>query len=140
MSKKEIRILRTTKDSENSCVVIETDQGQDWISCAECRVGELECDYLKKQWSVDPCLYRKGVRLGKNLEPDPRDVVRIIQNNIQVYSNMIEKEGPLLKSERDIVSKVLGLELRELENAKSMLYRRDVNREGLNRQDGNTQG
>lgn len=140
MSKMEMTILRTRKDRENSCVVIETDQGQEWVSCAECRVGELECDYIRKQWSVDPCLYRKGVRIGKNLEPDPRDVVRIIQNNIPVYSNMIEKEAPLLKAERDIVNKVLNLELQELENAKAMLFRKDVNREGLNRQDGNTQG
>ena len=131
-------ILSADKDDENSCVVIETEQGQDWISCAECKVGEIACDYLKKQWNVDPCLYRKGVRLGKNLEPDPRDVVRIIQNNIAVYDNMMDQKGPLLKAEKDMVTKVLRLEYDELENAKAMMFSRAANREGLNRQDGNS--
>ncbi len=138
MSKKEATILRAEKDEENSCMVIETENGQDWISCAECRVGEMECDYLKKKWGVNPCLYRRGVRLGRNLEPDPRDVVRIIQNNVSVYTNMMEHESPLLKAEKEIVTKVLKLEFEELENAKVMLYDQTTNRQGLNRQDANS--
>ena len=46
-------ILRAEKDEENSCMVIETEQGQDWVSCAECRLGEIECSYLKKKWGID---------------------------------------------------------------------------------------
>jgi hypothetical protein len=125
MSKRESTILRTEKDVDSSCVVIETELGQEWISCAECSIGEMECEYLRTKWNVDPCLYRKGVRLGRNLEPDPRDVVRIIQNNIAVYNNMIDTEGPLLRAERDMVSKVLGIEFDQLQKAKAMLFGRE---------------
>jgi hypothetical protein len=118
----EVRILRTEKDVENSCLVLETEQGQEWISCAECRVGEVACDYLKSKWEVDPCLFRKGVRLGRGLEPDPRDVVQIIQNNVAVYVNMLEKQGPLLKAEKLMLEKVMTLENEQLEKARSMLY------------------
>ncbi len=137
MSKRETIILNAEKDVENSTVVIETENGQDWISCAECSIGEIECDYLKSKWKVNPCLYRRGVRLGRNLEPDPRDVIRIIQNNIAVYNNMIDQQGPLLKAERDIVAKVLTLETGQLERAKQQLY---GNMKSLNTQDSNTQG
>lgn len=118
----ENRIIKAEKDDENSCMVLTTSQGQEWVSCAECGVGEVACGYLKSKWGVDPCLYRRDVRLGRNLEPDPRDVVEIIQNNITIYMNMIGDEGPLLKSERDILEKVLRLETEQLEHAKSMLY------------------
>jgi hypothetical protein len=139
MSKRETVILKAEKDIENSTMVIETENGQDWISCAECPIGEIECDYLKSKWKVNPCLYRRGVRLGRNLEPDPRDVVRIIQNNISVYNNMMEQQGQLLKAERDIVVKVLSLETSQLERAKKQLY---GGQEGtsLNTQFTNTQG
>ena len=137
MSKKEAIILKAEKDEENSTMVIETENGQDWISCAECAIGEIECDWLKSKWKVDPCLYRRGVRLGRNLEPDPRDVIQIIQNNISVYNNMIDQQGQLLKAERDIVVKVLNLEMNQLERAKKQLY---GNRKSLNTQDSNTQG
>jgi hypothetical protein len=118
------RILRAEKDEENSCMVIETEQGQDWISCAECRFGEIECSYLKSRWGINPCLYRRGVRLGRGLEPDPRDVVKIIQNNMAVYNNMLEREGPFLKAEREMLGRFLQTETQELERVKGMLYTR----------------
>jgi hypothetical protein len=118
----ENRILRAEKDEENSCVVVTSVEGQDWVSCAECRIGEVACNYLKSKWGVDPCLYRKGVRLGRGLEPDPRDVVRIIKRNIAIYMNMMGDEGPLLKAERDMVEGVLRLETEQLERARGMLY------------------
>ncbi len=116
------RILRAEKDEENSCMVIETEQGQDWVSCAECRLGEVECSYLKSKWGINPCLYRKGVRLGRGLEPDPKDVVRIIQNNIAIYNNMLEQEAPFLKAEREMLKRFLQIETEELERAKALLY------------------
>lgn len=116
------RILKAEKDEENSCLVIETEAGQDWISCAECRVGEISCNYLRSRWGVDPCLYRRGVRLGRYLEPDPRDVIRIIQNNIRICMNMVDQEGLLLKAERDMVERVLRLETEQLEHAKAMMF------------------
>ena len=119
-------ILRAEKDEENSCMVIETEQGQDWVSCAECRLGEIECGYLKSKWSINPCLYRRGVRLGRELEPDPRDVVRIVQNNLAVYANMLEKEAPFLKAERDMLERFLRMEKQELEKAKSMFSRTNL--------------
>jgi hypothetical protein len=128
----ETEILKAEKDEENSCVVVTTSQGQDWVSCAECRVGEIACNYLKSRRGVDPCLYRRGVRLGRNLEPDPRDVVDIIQNNISVYLNMMKREGPFLKAERDILEKVLKLETEQLERARVMLYEA----QNLNKQEG----
>ncbi len=129
----EVRLLKAEKDEENSCMVLTTSQGQDWVSCAECRVGEVACNYLKSKWGVDPCLYRRGVRLGRNLEPDPRDVVDIIQNNISIYLNMMDREGPLLKAEREMLEKVLRLESEQLERAKAMLYGSTQN---LNKQEG----
>ena len=118
----ENRILRTEKDVENSCVVVTSLDGQDWVSCAECRIGEVACNYLRSKWGIDPCLYRKGVRLGRGLEPDPRDVVNIIQSNIPIYLNLMEQEGSLLKAERDMLGSVLRLEGEQLERAKAMLY------------------
>ncbi|RLI95982.1 MAG: hypothetical protein DRO99_05160 [Candidatus Aenigmatarchaeota archaeon] len=61
----EVRILNAEKDEENSCVIVTTEHGQEWISCAECRIGEVACDYLKKKWGINPCLYRRGVRVGR---------------------------------------------------------------------------
>jgi hypothetical protein len=124
MSRSELTILRADKDDKNSCVVIETEQGQDWVSCAECTVGEMECDYLRSRWSVDPCLFRRGVRLGRGLKPDPRDIVSIVSNNIPIYLNMMERNDPLLKAEKDMVEKVLGIEKERLEQAKGMLFSR----------------
>lgn len=119
----ENRILKAEKDDENSCMVVTSmKEGQDWVSCAECRMGEMECDYLKRKWKIDPCLYRRGVRLGRNLEPDPRDVVRIIQNNMAIYNYMLDQEGPFLKGEREMLERFLQTETKELERAKSMLY------------------
>ena len=113
-------ILRAEKDEENSCMVIETRDGQDWVSCAECRLGEMECSYLRSKWNINPCLYRRGVRVGRGLEPDPRDVVRIIQNNLSVYSNMLSKEAPFLKAEKEMLERFLRIEEQELEKARSM--------------------
>jgi hypothetical protein len=117
-----LRVLSAEKDEENSCMVIETEQGQDWISCAECRLGEIACNYLKSKWGVDPCLYRRGVRVGRGLEPDPKDVISIVQNNISIYLNMLGQEGPLLKAEREMLEKVLSLERGQLEHAKALIY------------------
>ncbi len=117
-----MRILKAEKDEENSCMVIETEQGQDWISCAECRIGEIACSYLRSRWGVDPCLYRRGVRVGRGLEPDPQDVINIIQNNIAVCMSMLDQEGPFLKAERDMVGRVLKLETEQLEHAKALMY------------------
>jgi hypothetical protein len=118
----EFQITKAEKDEDNSCMIIETEKGQDWVSCAECRLGEMECNYLKSKWGINPCLYRRGVRLGRGLEPDPRDVVMIIQNNMAVYFNMLDKEGPFLKAEIDMLERFLQIETRELERAKAMLY------------------
>jgi hypothetical protein len=115
-------ISKAEKDVENSCVVLETDRGQEWVSCAECRVGETACNYLKSAWGVSPCLYRKGVRLGRGLTPDPRDAVKIIQMNVDIYLNMMDRMQPVLKAERDIVERVLHVEIEELERARGMLY------------------
>ena len=117
-----MRILRAEKDDENSCMVIETEQGQDWISCAECRIGEIACNYLRSRWGVDPCLYRRGVRVGRGLEPDPKDVISIIQNNIAVYTSMLDREGPFIKAERDMIGRVLMLETEQLEHARALMY------------------
>jgi hypothetical protein len=122
----EFRLLKAEKDEENSCMVLTTSQGQDWVSCAECRIGEVACNYLKTTWGIDPCLYRRGVRLGRNLEPDPRDVVEIIQNNISIYMNMMDREGPLIKAEREMLGKVLKTEGEQLERARAMLYGRKL--------------
>ena len=144
MSKKELVIWRAEKDVANSVVVIETSAGQDWISCAECRIGEMECDYLKWKWRMDPCLYRRGVRLGRNLEPDPRDVVRIVEQNLAVCGNMVSDEGLLLKSEMIIMDKVLQIEGTLLERAKEMLFLHGhpgtQNGEGLKGKDLNNEG
>lgn len=118
----ENRILRAEKDEENSCVVVTSLEGQDWVSCAECRIGEVACSYLRSKWGIDPCLYRKGVRLGRGLEPDPRDVVRIIQGNMTAYANITGDGGALLRAERDMVEGVLRLETEQLERARAMLY------------------
>ena len=119
----ENRILKAVKDSENSCVVVTSEKGdQDWVSCAECRMGEMECDYLRKKWGINPCLYRKGVRIGRDLEPDPRDVVKIIQNNMAVYNNMVSQETPFLRAEKDMLERFLRTETQELDRAKGMLF------------------
>ncbi len=115
------KILKAEKDEENSCVVVTTELGQDWVSCAECSFGEMECSYLRSKWGINPCLYRRGVRLGRGLEPDPRDVVRIVQNNLAVYQNMLEDKGPFLKAERDMLQDFLSNQFGELERAKGML-------------------
>jgi serine protease inhibitor ecotin len=115
-------ILRAEKDEENSTMVLETNQGQEWVSCAECRLGELACNYLKSKWGVDPCLYRRGVRLGRRLEPDPRDVINIVQRNISIYLNTLDEEGPFIKAELEMFRRVLKLETEELEHAKSLMY------------------
>lgn len=117
-------ILRAEKDEENSTMVLETSEGQEWVSCAECRLGELACNYLKSKWEVDPCLYRRGVRLGRGLEPDPRDVINIVQRNISIYLNMLDEEGPFIKAELEMFRRVLRLETEELEHAKGLMYER----------------
>jgi hypothetical protein len=119
-------ILRAEKDEENSCMVIETEQGQNWVSCAECRIGEIGCSYLRNKWGINPCLYRRGVRVGRGLEPDPRDVVKIVQNNLDVYANMLDKEAPFLKAERDMLERFLMMERQELEKARSMFSRTNL--------------
>ena len=118
----EFNISKAEKDNDNSCVIITSEQGDDLISCEDCRLGEIDCEYLKSKWGINPCLYKKGVRIGRGLEPDPRDVVRIIQNNLAVYTNMIEQEAPFLKAEKEILERFLKTETDELEKAKAMLY------------------
>jgi len=50
--------------------------------------------------------------------------VRIIQNNLAIYNNMLQEKSPFLMAEKDILERFLKTETEELQKAKSMLYGR----------------